>query len=87
MLDAYLDESGIHGGATVGVIAGYIGGRGQFKKMEEEWRKALSDFDVPLEEFHAKDLFPKIKGFFSDKRWDTGSPGSATVTWASLIVN
>jgi hypothetical protein len=70
MLDAYLDESGIHDGAPVCVIAGYFGGRGQLKRMEDEWRKALSDFDVPLEEFHAKDIFPKVKGFFREKGWD-----------------
>jgi hypothetical protein len=63
MIEAYLDESGIHDGAAVCVIAGYFGGRGQWKRFETSWRSALAKFDVPLHEFHAKD-FMKRTGFF-----------------------
>ena len=63
MIDAYLDESGIHDGAPICVIAGYFGGRGQWRKFEKDWRKALDKADVPLEKFHAKNLI-KRAGFF-----------------------
>lgn len=64
MIEAYLDESGIHDGATVCVISGYFGGRGQWKRFEEAWRNALKQSQVPLGEFHAKEVI-KRKGFFS----------------------
>lgn len=56
MIDAYLDESGIHDGATVCVIAGYCGGPGQMKRLDRAWRKTLADFSFPMKDFHAKDL-------------------------------
>jgi hypothetical protein len=56
VLLAYLDESGIHEGAEVCVIAGYFGGIGQWRKFESDWRKVLHRFKVPLEKFHAKDV-------------------------------
>src|SRR5260370_40229759 len=65
MIDAYLDESGIHDGAAICVIAGYFGGRGQWRKFEQDWRKALDDARLPLEKFHAKNLI-KRQGFFAD---------------------
>jgi hypothetical protein len=67
MIDAYIDESGIHDGAKVCVIAGYWGGRGQWRKFEKDWRSLLRTFGVPLEKFHATELLPK-RGFFFD--WD-----------------
>jgi hypothetical protein len=69
MLHAYLDESGIHDGAAACVIAGYFGGRGQWRKFEADWCKMLKHFNVPMEEFHAKDIFPKAKGFFHPSKW------------------
>jgi hypothetical protein len=63
MIDAYLDESGIHDGAPICVIAGYFGGSGQWRKFEQDWRDLLEGAEVPLEEFHAKDLI-KRRGFF-----------------------
>jgi hypothetical protein len=56
MIDAYLDESGIHDGAAICVIAGYFGGRGQLGKLETAWKAALSKYNFPMEDFHAKDL-------------------------------
>ena len=67
MLRAYLDESGIHDGSQVCVVAGYFGGSGRWKEFETDWKRLLHRFDVPMEEFHAKDLFPKRKGWFSHK--------------------
>ena len=65
MIAAYLDESGIHDSAEVCVIAGYFGGRGQWRKFEVAWRKVLLRFAVPLNKFHAKDLMNRC-GFFHD---------------------
>jgi len=56
MIEAYLDESGIHDGAAVCVIAGYFGGPGQWHKFERLWRKSLDRAGVPLEKFHALNL-------------------------------
>jgi hypothetical protein len=64
MIEAYLDETGIHDGAAYCAIAGYFAGKGQWKKFEQCWRKALADFDVPLEKFHALDLMKRHKAFF-----------------------
>ena len=69
MLEAYLDESGIHDGAVMCVVAGYYGWRPQWRQLEKAWRKVLGDFNVPLERFHAKDLVPKPQGFFF--KWQT----------------
>lgn len=63
MLNAYLDESGIHDGAAICVIAGYFGGPGQWRKFEGEWRKALAASGVPLAEFHAN-KFVEGRGYF-----------------------
>jgi hypothetical protein len=52
MIKAYLDESGIHDGASVCVVAGYFGGLGQWKRFERLWKQVLLKFDIP--EFHAK---------------------------------
>jgi hypothetical protein len=56
MIDAYLDESGIHEGAPVCVVAGYFGDGGKWRKFEALWKRALDDFELPLEMFNAKDL-------------------------------
>lgn len=64
MLDAYLDESGVHDQAKICVIAGYFGGSGQWRRFEKDWRALLAAFDVPMEKFRAKDLFPNPCGFF-----------------------
>lgn len=64
MISAFLDESGIHQGADVCIIAGYFGGKGQWKKFEIMWRAALKRSGVPLEEFHAVD-FVDHHGFFA----------------------
>src|ERR1700722_5612737 len=56
MIDAYLDESGIHAEAEVCVIAGYFGGPGQFKKFDRAWRRGLKAIGIEMEEFHAKDF-------------------------------
>lgn len=63
MIDAYLDESGVHQGAEVCMIAGYFGGRGQWRKFGNAWEQVLGDFDVPLNEFHAQNLVKRTNFF------------------------
>lgn len=67
MIDAYLDESGVHQGASVCSIAGYFGGPGQWKNFAEKWVNLLNKHDVPLDKFHAKELFQKSEFF---RKWD-----------------
>jgi len=61
MIDAYLDESGIHDGAKVCVIAGYFGGPGQVKRFEKAWEQTLDRYSFPMKDFHAKDLIKSSK--------------------------
>jgi hypothetical protein len=61
MIEAYLDESGIHAGAKVCVIAGYFGGPGQMKRFEKAWCETLKRYSFPVEDFHAKDLIKSPK--------------------------
>lgn len=70
MIEAYLDESGIHDGASVCVIAGYFATAREWRKFEADWQKLLHNHLVPLQKFHAKDLFKKT-GFFH--KWSDGS--------------
>lgn len=56
MLDAYLDESGIHDGAKVCVIAGYFGCPSKMRKLESDWKRVLDAHKLPMKDFHAKDL-------------------------------
>ena len=71
MIEAYMDESGIHDGAHVCVIAGYWGSVKKWKKFEPWWAQILKDANEPtLTEFHSTDFWyanGKRKGVFS--RW------------------
>jgi hypothetical protein len=55
MIQAYLDETGIHEGAGVCAIGGYFGGPGQWKKQSGEWDAILKRYKV--DEFHAKQFW------------------------------
>jgi Protein of unknown function (DUF3800) len=55
MLEGYFDESGIHDGADVCVVAGYFADQDRWKKFEPQWRAANDREDIP--EFHAKEFF------------------------------
>lgn len=87
MIEAYLDETGIEKGAVHCIIAGYFGGRGQWNKFGRDWRKALSDKDVPLEEFHALDLIKRHKFFhgWSDAKQESLLRGLATAATSYKI--
>lgn len=52
MLQAYLDESGIHGDAHACVVAGYTGSVAAWKKFERPWCRLLKKY--ALSEFHAQ---------------------------------
>jgi hypothetical protein len=55
MFQAYLDESGIDHETEFSVLAGYVGGVGQWKRFERRWRSIIKKYGV--EEFHAKRFF------------------------------
>jgi hypothetical protein len=54
MLEAYFDESGIHDGAAICVIAGYFGYAAHWKAQEIKWRNVLDSYHFPLKDFHAR---------------------------------
>jgi hypothetical protein len=66
MLQAYIDESGIHDDSSAGVVAGYFGKKGPWRRFLTEWKAAFERFKVPLGAFHALDA-TKGRKFFS--RW------------------
>jgi hypothetical protein len=51
---AYMDESGIHGGSRVCVVAGFVAPLAICTALEREWRRLLKAFN--LRHFHAKDF-------------------------------
>lgn len=61
MIEAYIDESGIHDGAKVCIVAGYFGGRGQWRRFEQKWRRLLKHHGIEMSEFHAKDFLKKTR--------------------------
>jgi len=63
MIEAYLDESGIHDGAKVCVVGGYYGTQAAWRKFEKEWNKIIADYPGLKDRgFHAKDFFRREKG-------------------------
>jgi hypothetical protein len=68
MIQAYLDESGIHKSAAVCLVGGYYGKKGPWREFDKRWRSTLGhrDFRVPLDKFHAKEAVKK-RGFF--QKW------------------
>jgi hypothetical protein len=64
-----MDESGIHDGAHVCVIAGYWGTVKKWKKFENRWKTILRDANEPtLVEFHSTEFWHKDdsrKGVFA----------------------
>src|ERR1700678_3544059 len=58
MVEAYMDESGIHDGAHVCVIAGYWGSVKKWVRFEKRWPEILKDADEPtLREFHSTEFW------------------------------
>jgi len=88
MIEAYLDESGIHDGAKVCVIAGYFGSPSRMRKLELEWKRVLASNSFPMEDFHAKDLvknrdsYPLLKKL---ARVISDQKKVYPITWAVLV--
>jgi len=62
MLEAYIDESGIHDTAHACVMAGYWGGENQWRRFERRWKKIIEDANTPgLKEFHAVEFWKRSK--------------------------
>lgn len=57
MMQAYLDESGIDDESDFCILAGYVGGIGQWKRFERSWRRILAAHGV--KEFHAQRFFQR----------------------------
>jgi hypothetical protein len=58
MVEAYMDESGIHDGAHVCVIAGYWGSEKKWLKFEKRWPEIIKGADEPsLKEFHSTEFW------------------------------
>jgi hypothetical protein len=69
MIQAFLDESGIHDGAEVCVIAGYYGYPGAWETLGNCWINILRSARVPVDKFHALDLI-QHRGFFFQMQRD-----------------
>lgn len=70
MIQAYMDETGIHEGAPVCAICGYFGGPGQWKKLGSRWASIIKRYGVP--EFHAYEFWaftPKAERVGPYKGW------------------
>jgi len=70
-IESYIDESGIHEGAVVCVVAGYYGTRSAWDKFEPEWRRVLRDHGIEQVGFHAKRFWKKVR---EGKRIERVSP-------------
>ena len=68
-MEVYLDESGIHDGSKLCVLAGYAGGARKLRNLEDRWCVLLRKFGIPENVgFHAKTFFRrKITGEYSHR--------------------
>src|ERR1017187_3547149 len=57
IMQAYFDESGIDHASEFCILAGYVGGVGQWRRFERNWKKILARYKV--NEFHAKRFFQR----------------------------
>lgn len=63
MLEAYLDESGIHTQAKVCVVAGFYGRQLAWRRFERQWNNVLSKYpELKDKGFHAKVFFARDGG-------------------------
>ena len=63
MMEGYFDESGIHDGAKVCVVAGYYASHASWKPFENQWNKVLGDYpEITAKGFHAKVFFGRDAG-------------------------
>lgn len=66
-LAVYFDESGIHGGSPIVVVAGIIASTKQWQRFDGDWRHILRSEGITI--FHMKD-FAHSQGEF--RGWNTG---------------
>jgi hypothetical protein len=78
MMEACMDESGIHEGAHVCVVAGYWGSVKKWKRFEPQWKAILADANEPtLKEFHSTEFWNSkgerhgVFAAWSDSKADT----------------
>lgn len=63
MVEAYLDESGIHKKARVCVVAGFYANQVIWRKFEGQWNSIINDYPEIIETgFHAKRFFARADG-------------------------
>ncbi|HXO18619.1 MAG TPA: DUF3800 domain-containing protein [Thermoanaerobaculia bacterium] len=60
LLTSYTDESGIHAGSPVCILAGYLASPRQWQSFERAWSKQLPS---GIDAFHAKDFFDRDEPF------------------------
>jgi Protein of unknown function (DUF3800) len=60
MLQAYIDESGIHHESQLCALAGYVGGVRRWSEFERRWGMVLDQDGI--EEFHAKEFWARHNG-------------------------
>jgi hypothetical protein len=89
MIEAYMDESGIHEGAHVCVIGGYWGSIKKWKRFERRWKQIIEDAGEPtLKEFHSTDFWyadGRRKGIFA--RWSNDKADKFIADLATCIVD
>jgi hypothetical protein len=58
MVEAYMDESGIHDDAHVCIIAGYWGSEKKWRRFEARWPEIIKAANEPmLKEFHSTEFW------------------------------
>lgn len=60
MLMAYMDDSGTHDDSPNCVVAGYWGGKNEWRRFERAWNGVLHREGI--EEFKANEFWPRMKG-------------------------
>lgn len=89
MLEAYMDESGIHDGAHVCVIAGYWGSKKRRRRLERRWPEIIRSVNEPtLKEFHSSEFWNskgERRGRFS--RWSDAKAEKFIDDLAACIVD
>jgi hypothetical protein len=88
MVEACMDESGIHDGAHVCVIGGYWGSTNKWKRFEPRWKQIIKDADEPtLKEFHSTKFWysdGRRKGMFA--KWSDDKADQFISDLANCIV-
>jgi hypothetical protein len=82
MLNAYFDESGIHEGSPICVVAGLVLADSAASVLSKKWSQLLSDYD--LTHFHAKD-FSALSGPF--RGWHRNRTPAFSLNATELIDN